>query len=160
MGKMPKQKPGESIQNFSTPMDFILAVEKRFGKISFDLAASSNNTKASNYFDIRENSLDQDWYMLKGNLWLNPPFARIHLWSEKCLQTAANLSPNSRILLLTPASTGSNWFQEHVWGHASVLALSPRLCFDGIGPYPKDCILSVFTRKGVNTAEFECWRWK
>ena len=63
----------------------------------------------------------------------------------------------SRIFLLTPASIGANWFAEHVYGKAHVLALQGRLTFVGHKqPYPKDCILSVY---GVKPG-FSVWDWR
>lgn len=151
----PKNNRGASRQDYHTPNEFILAVEKRFGNITFDLAANEFNCKADKWFNIEQNSLLQDWDLIDGNLWLNPPFSDIAPWANKC---ARNCNPRSTILFLTPASIGSNWFCENVYNHALVLALSPRLCFDGKNPFPKDCILSVFSSK--ITPGFECWRWK
>ena len=42
---MPAQKPHRSVQVVETPWEFIDAVEKRFGKIVFDLAATLDNCK-------------------------------------------------------------------------------------------------------------------
>lgn len=167
--RMPKQKPGRSRQDYETPRELFSAVERRFGPFVFDLAASSRNSKCNEYYNSRVDSLKQDWSQLRGNLWLNPPFANIDPWAAKCKLSRINLavlehkagqyqSPAATcIFLLTPASVGSNWFMEHVWGHALVLALNPRLTFVGeTAPYPKDCILSVY---GM-TPGFEIWRWK
>ena len=40
---MPAQKPGSSKQDYSTPRAFLDAVEKRFGRIKWDLAAHERN---------------------------------------------------------------------------------------------------------------------
>lgn len=157
MTTMPKQKPGRSKQDYGTPPEFIEAVEDRFGTITFDLSASKSNAVADRFFDIEADSLVQDWTKLDGVLWLNPPFARIDPWAKKC---AASRSPkcDRTILMLTPASVGSNWFASHVHGVASVLALSPRITFVGeTAGYPKDLILSVFG--GGHAPGFSQWRW-
>lgn len=155
---MPIQKPGRSKQDYQTPADFISSVIGRFGELSFDLAASPENTQASLYFTEKENGLVQDWSTLDGNLWLNPPYKDISPWARKCcLTTHRNPNPHQRILLLVPASVGSEWYRDYVEGEAYVLALNPRLSFDGKNSYPKDCILAVY---GNNLTGFQTWRWK
>ncbi len=149
---------GRSRQDYETPWEFIKAVENRFGKLTIDLAASFSNCKADAFFNEKQNSLSDavQWSNFNGLLWLNPPFDNIAPWAKKCAEESAK---GARILFLTPASVGSNWFAEHVYGQAKVLALRPRLSFDGNQPYPKDCILSYFT-PGVENPKFECWKWK
>ena len=144
-----------SKQDYKTPKNFIEAVVVRFGLLSHDLAADEHNTQAPSYFDKEVDSLSQDWGKLKGNLWLNPPFARIEPWAEKCART--EYSPDRRILFLVPGSVGSEWYRNYVAEYAYVLALSPRLTFVGCkDPYPKDCILAIY---GHGLHGFDTWRW-
>ena len=152
--RMPEQKPGRSIQNYATPAEFIRAVKKRWDieEFDYDLAADGDNSQAPFHFCEEEDSLKQNWTRLIGNLWLNPPFANIDPWAEKCARDAA---VGRRIFFLTPASIGANWFANHVWKKARVFALQGRLSFDGKAPYPKDCMLSVFPDNG-----FEIWDWR
>jgi phage N-6-adenine-methyltransferase len=151
----PSMRRGKSKQNYQTPPDFISAVEKRFGMITFDLAADADNCVTGEHFDVEQDSLAQDWTKHDGLLWLNPPFADLAPWAARC---AAFAGPSTRILLLTPASIGSNWFADHVHGKALVLALSPRLQFVGAAdPYPRDLILSCY---GFGVAGFDVWRWR
>lgn len=152
---MPAQKPGRSKQDYGTPRALIDAVEKRFGPLAWDLAATDENAKAAKFITPDQDSLSRCWSMLSGNMWLNPPFANIEPWAKKCAETI--LDDSSRILLLTPASVGSEWFRGYVNGRALVLALSPRLTFEGCAdPYPKDCIISVYGKP----PGFQCWRWR
>ena len=130
------------------------AIWMKFGPPAWDLAASAGNTKAPRFISEEENSLVQDWHKLAGLLFLNPPFNHIEPWACKCREESKK---GARILFLTPASVGSVWFTNHVLGHAMVLALCPRLSFDGIAPYPKDCILSVYWG-GIHG--FDVWQWK
>lgn len=143
----------KSKQDWATPTAFIEAVEKRFGKIAVDLAASAENAKNFRYFDEDTNSLVQSWHQLEGNLWLNPPFSNIAPWAKKCAEEA---SLGATILFLTPASIGSNWFRDFVHRKALVLALNGRLTFIGAtAPYPKDCVLAAY---GYSPG-FEVWNW-
>jgi phage N-6-adenine-methyltransferase len=144
---------GQSKQDYATPPNFMSAVANRFGRISFDLAASADNTKSKNYFSKEQNSLVQDWHKIHRSwLFLNPPFDNIAPWAEKC---AAESSLGAHILFLVPASIGSNWFAQHVFKKSLVLALNGRICFDGIAPYPKDLLLAVYG----DTQGFDVWRW-
>jgi len=155
---MPAQKPGKSKQDYSTPQELIDAIERRLGPFQFDLAASYLNTKAPRFIslDKEEDSLKVDWPI--GELcWLNPPFADIEPWVKKCRITS---ELGSKIVMLAPASVGSNWFAEEVWGHAGVVALRPRITFEGCkDPYPKDCMLLLWGI-GWPSFGFGLWKWR
>jgi phage N-6-adenine-methyltransferase len=152
--KMPAQKRGESKQDYSTPKDFLSAVEARFGPITFDLAANGRNKKHARFFSPKDDSLVQDWSLCGAHRWLNPEFGLIAPWARKCAETNCS---DGIISLLTPAAVGADWFSDHVHGKALVLALNGRLSFDGVDLYPKDCMLSVF---GLGFAGFEVWDWR
>lgn len=147
---------GKSKQDYSTPEDFRFAVTKRFGHPAFDLAASFGNqfSMGERFFDEDRDSLKQEWHKLGGLLWLNCPFGDIVPWARKCSEEAKQ---GARILLLIPAAVGSNWFREWVFQQAHIMFLSPRLCFDGKNPFPKDCLLAYY---GKGETGVECWRWK
>ena len=155
MTAMPAQRPGRSKQDYGTPWDFIRAVQRRFGNIDVDLAARRDNAKAPRWIGPARNSLRVCWsrIYLRSLGWLNPPFDNIEPWAAKCA-----VETGLRIIMLTPASVGTNWFADHVHGRAWVLALSPRLTFEGHeDPFPKDCMLSLF---GFGKPRFDLWRWK
>lgn len=158
---------GSSKQDYQTPPDFMEAVVKRFGPISFDLAATLENKQSPsvdlgngewchNFLSEHENSLDPkcNWSSIDGNLWLNPPYSDIEPWARKC----SEYSNLGRILFLVPASVGSEWYARWVERKAYVLALRPRLTFVGCeDPYPRDCILAVY---GSGFHGFDTWKWK
>lgn len=154
---MPAQKPGESQQDYGTPRRFLNAVEHRFGPIAWDLAAHERNHVCDLWIGEEQNSLAVRWATeLSGVLWLNPPFDDIAPWARKC---AVEARRGARILMLTPASVGANWFWDNVNPHrdALVLTLAPRLTFVGeTQPYPKDCILSAY---GFGRVGFHRWKW-
>lgn len=149
-------------QDYGTPDDFIDAVTLRFGVLAIDLAATSENRVAPVHIGLDNgwNSLEANWaYAVKPATigWLNPPFEDISPWAAKCAETAPELRAGARILLLVPASIGSEWFRVHVHGKAFVHGLNPRLTFKGCtAPYPKDCMLAEF---GASPG-FDVWRWK
>lgn len=158
MATMPIQKPGLSKQDYETPPEFIAAVKARLGINSFyiDLAADQHNRKAELWYGEEHDSLLCNWAGLPCQwpnftwAWLNPPFANIAPWAKKCSESKI------KIAFLVPAGVGANWFRDHVDGKALVLLLNGRLSFDGIAPYPKDCILCLY---GV-TPGYEVWDWR
>lgn len=146
---------GTSKQDYRTPEDLLEAVRARFGDIEFDLAASAENAVAESFYTEADDALRCGWPpTTTGVLWLNPPFGNIAPWASRCRHSAA---PHRRILLLVPASVGSEWFSEHVHGHAMVFALRPRPSFDGKNPFPKDVMLCAY---GFGVTGFDTWRWK
>lgn len=151
----PAQRPGRSRQDYGTPSAFLQAVERRFGRIAHDLAARADNAVVADYYSPQVNSLVQHWAALTGVLWLNPPFGDVGPWAAKC---ARSKGAGRRILLLTPAAIGTEWFAADVYGHARVYALRPRLTFAGArDPYPGDLILSVYCAE--LSPAFCLWRW-
>jgi DNA (cytosine-5)-methyltransferase 1 len=155
--KLPKQKPGRSKQDYGTPPEFMRAIEHRFGKVTFDLAASPHNAKAERYFALENgfDSLKQNWKEpeLGGVRWLNPPFSDIEPWAAKCAE--CRWLP-VWTLLLTPASIGSLWYARHVLRRGHVDGIS-RITFVGeTTPYPKDLMLSCF---GFGVSGNGFWQW-
>jgi phage N-6-adenine-methyltransferase len=158
--QMPEQKPGRSKQDYRTPKEFIEAVESRFGRLQFDLAATHRNTAAPQFYSPKDDSLKSPWLeaAIPGTrFWLNPPFGDIEPWAARCnFYRDYAVRKQCYIFFLVPASVGSNWYASHVHGKALVLFLSPRLSFDGKNPYPKDCLLACYGP----APDYETWRWK
>lgn len=78
---------GGSDQCVQTDPRFIAAVVERFGRLDFDLAATSSNAQAPLYFTPHDDSLAMDWSLLEGNLWLNCEFATAPVWAAKCMRS-------------------------------------------------------------------------
>ncbi len=154
----PRQKRGRSRQDVGTPWEFIHAVEARWGKLDVDLAARADNAKAPRFVTPEQNSLTVPWaiefFGMQG--WHNPPFARCDLWAAKCREEAG--AATMRVIMLTPASVSTEWFVDHVHGHALVLAVRPRITFVGEpAPFPKDLMLTLWN---FGETGFDTWRWK
>ena len=129
---------GSSKQDYETPPDLMAAVVARFGPFAWDLAATRENAKAPNWLGPGsphwQDSLIAPWQCLPGLKWLN------------------------QILLLIPASVGSNYWADFVDGTAIVNFLRPRVQFAGAdGPFPKDIALCGY---GLGIAGYTCWKWK
>lgn len=159
---MPAQKPGTSEQVVCTPRAFLDAVERRFGRIGFDLAATAANSVVggSNYFG-------PDAFMVKDALlagwprdllcWLNPPYGMIK-GNGFARKARAEAALGVRIVMLIPAAVATNWFADEVYGHALVIPIRPRLTFIGHkDPFPKDLMLCCYN---LGSAGFEPWDWR
>lgn len=138
---------GPSIQTWATPPDFLTAVKRRLRieEFGFDLAASEENKVCPAFFSEEQNALapHQDWDNTFGWNWLNPPYRDIAPWVEKC---ATESLDGSQIACLIPASTGANWWLNHVVNDAYILFLNGRLTFVGAdAPYPRDLALLLYT---------------
>lgn len=155
---VPIQKPGRSKQDVATPPELILAVERKFGPIMWDLAASSDNRKGNGgFFSVEQDSLKQSWATdcPPGLLWLNPEFRDIGPWAAKCALECQMRT--GLIAMLVPAGVGANWFVEHVHKRSLVLALKTRVKFVGHAQgFPKDLILCLYGNGG---AGFDVWDW-
>ncbi len=195
MAKMPRQKPGKSYQDVGTPKWLLRLVEKTWGKITYDPAASEANhghpwfgspsfditydpaasevNHACHNYDqgpmIDRDGLKQSWMERSsvqvepdedgnhmfgaGVVWVNPPYSDIAPWTHK---TYLSSCAGCLVVMLVPASVGSNWWRQHVDGKAAVYFLSPRLSFIGhTTPYPKDCALLVY---GAESPRYRCVR--
>lgn len=154
----------DSKQDYETPAVFMAACEKRFGKISFDLAATPINTKSPNFFDFSkgQDAFKLDWPR-EGLCWLNPPYSArddspygLRDWTKRCKEQAAL---GTSLLFLVPAAVGSNWFRDNVASAADVYLLNGRIAFVGAtDPYTKDLMLCHYSADPL-PAKISIWRW-
>jgi phage N-6-adenine-methyltransferase len=156
-----------------TPWKFIAAVQKKFGYLDWDLAASEVNRRATNWIDEAQNSLTVDWHELGGLQWLNPPYSNIAPWAMKCAAQSwrpkvDTINAGAQILLLVPGSIGANWYWNWVEPYADVYSIG-RLVFDNCfdrktgapvkTTYPKDLILCHYYNR-QSYREMKRWRWE
>jgi hypothetical protein len=157
-------------QTYGTPPAFLNAVWARFGAVGWDLAATYENSVATDFISPERNSLETPWPIYRSprhpnepvQMWLNPPFADIAPWAKKCAEWVTGMAvPGSRIFMLVPAAVGTNWWRDYVSGKARVIAVSPRLTFVGCkDPFPKDCALCVYEVSWPEQPRIvEPWRW-
>lgn len=151
----PAQKPHRSVQEVETPPELIAAIESRFGKIDFDLAASSSNAKAARFFTKEDDSLSQSWRLEGVRVaWLNCEFGDAKPYAKKCSEVRYL---RRWTLLLVPMGT-QDWACEHVWRKAFVLKLKGRVKFvNHKQGFPKDLILAAY---GFGLSGEEVWDWR
>lgn len=158
MAKPPKQKPGRSQQVVCTPKEFLVAVRNRLqiDNFAWDLAASHENKICDSCWTEEDDALVQNWNIVSGWSYCNPPFSDLEPWVAKASLESLK---GAQIVMLLPASVGSRWFREFVHDKAHVIFLSPRLTFEGhTNCYPKDLILTLWAK--FITGGYSCWNWK
>jgi phage N-6-adenine-methyltransferase len=156
MVKMTNRKVSK--QNWRTPLSFLLAVQERFGGISWDLAASLGEgvVPDERCFSPELDSLAQDWKdpRLGKVAWLNPPFADIDPW----VKLASECRDLPRwTLVLVPASIGTRWYEKHVLGKAMVFGVGRMKFIGSEQQYPKDLMLIAYGY-GVSGHGFFDWK--
>lgn len=99
-----------------TPGEYIDAAHKLMGGIDLDPAScqlANETVKATNYYDIAQNGLNQDW---PGRIWLNPPYGLTDgesnqaVWSGHLIDQFKNKITTEAVLLVN-ANTEAKWFQ-------------------------------------------------
>ena len=111
-----------------TPARYIEAAREVMNGIDLDPAscAEANQVvKASLYYSKKDNGLVQPWY---GNVWLNPPYGRIHpeltgstrswqpLFIQKLIEEYTRGNVKQAILLLLGNAMFKQWFPP-LWGY-------------------------------------------
>lgn len=120
------------------------------------LAATKENAKAPFFITPEQDSFKVVWSSLAGNLWLNPEYNKITPWAQKCAESQRVVP--TRIFFLVPASIDSNWWRDYVHLKCLVLALSPRVKFEGHKQvFPKPLALCCY---GIGEVRYDPWRWK
>jgi len=153
--KAPRQGVDLNKGVYGTPDDFLSVVKAEFN-IVFDLASTDENCIVPDHFTEKDNALVQPWNAVGWN-WLNPPYHNIGAWARKCYEEMAYNEVAT--LFLVPASVGSNWYRDWVYGRAEARFLNGRLIFKGQkDPYPKDLMLVVFD-PGIFDGEREARQW-
>ena len=146
-------------QDVGTDPLFWAVLNAHYG-FKWDLACTRENQLCPMGLTPGEDSLTQDWHTLENWLFLNPPFKDIKPWARKCYEESQQ---GAKIVLLTPASVGSNWFRDWIWKKATVRFLNGRLKFKGHDkPYPKDLMVSIFEPRMYRGTDIWTWRegWK
>ncbi|WP_316242717.1 DNA N-6-adenine-methyltransferase [Lactiplantibacillus plantarum] len=132
-------------EDWETPQDFYDRLNAKY-HFEWDLAASDDNAKCSCYFTRDDNSLEQDWEGLSGNLFLNPPYGReLKLWVKKAATTG--LKDKQNLVMLIPSRTDTSYWHDYIFNHAEIKFLRGRLKFevDGISgdsaPFPSALVI-------------------
>jgi len=148
-------------QNVGTDPKLFQVLNDRFN-FGWDLACTFENCivtpindEQRGFYFPEYNAFDVHWHARDGWLYLNPPYKDIEPWARKCYEES---KLGAKIVMLTPASTGTRWFQKWIYRKAMVKFLIGRPTFKGHDkPYPKDMMISIFDNFNRG---FGLWDWK
>lgn len=138
---LPKNPVPTDRQAWLTPEPTLTAAMGALGISAFTIDAASNgpgtsNVNALTHFtkdDAEGGGLKRRW--LGSTVWFNPPYKLILPWVVKAREAVQR--GDARIVIgLLPASVGAKWYHENIVGHAHVLFLRGRLCFDAAPGQP------------------------
>lgn len=143
-------------QNYKSPQELRDNVERRFGRIKFDLAANQFNHVVDNWYGpdskLCTDTFNTPWPK-KGLNWLCPEFQDI---SPYCIKAYAESLSGSRIAMLIPTFTSTQWFDKYVHGKCYIMFLTPKIKFDDT---TITCTHMMMCMYGY-PAGYECWNWK
>lgn len=165
-------------QGYRTPRAFLDAIEREYGRITWDAACTTEDCVAGesehghmrgHEYNLGEDALLTDWTLMAGELvWCNPPFGKSGAFCRKAAEAQRPDAP-LRCLMLVQAAVDSDWFRQHVHGKAFVRPLSPRIAFthpdgspvlDGKGKPAAINRPLMLAEYGFGRVGFEPWRWK
>jgi len=168
----PTIRRGKSSGDIWTPWEFIRAVEKKFGPLAVDFAASGPvSAKAPVWLTPKQDAFTYNWANLLacagdglGLGWLNCEYGDIAPWAKKCAMEAER---GWKGFLLVPGSIGANWYWNFVEPFADVWSVGRMVfdnCFNKDGkpittPYPKDLILCHYHERYARPQRMRRWRW-
>ncbi len=159
-------------QDYTTPPELVQYFARSNGvELILDLAASTENARCP-FFITKErdeaNELPVDWaveLMTVANhadlvhaysgAWLNPPFKRCAPFMERAAKAGEE---GAKIITLTLASLGTDWYRKWVKPYALSLILEERVRFLGQpDDYPKELMVSFygFGRTGLGWTKWK-----
>lgn len=154
MSDLGKQKFKSGRQDWSTPDDLFLLLDKEF-HFEVDVAASSKNSKCKNFISKEENSMNQTW---NGICWLNPPYGDIsgyalRKWVEKSYKESQK--DNCTVVMLIPCKTNTIWWHKFCMKAKEIKLIRGRPKFDNyIHGLPFPLCVVVFEKTENETKIF------
>lgn len=159
-------------QSYTTPPELVQFLARRNGvDLILDLAASPENARCPAFIslemdlaqpggldwavELRKTELDLEMIPGSGGAWLNPEFKKAARFMERAALAA---KAGAKIITLTLASLGTDWYDKWVKPNALSLILKERVRFVGQpDDYPKELMVSFF---GFGMTGLGWLRWK
>lgn len=123
---MAKVNRPNSGQSYRTPPELLDAVQARFGRITFDLACTSEDcvAEAGFCFDEGDDALITDWRDVLDEFdtaWCNP------MWKDAGKYAKLAWASDRKVLLNCQLAPDTTWYRDYVHPYARVFALIPRV---------------------------------
>lgn len=122
-----------------TPTDFFLQVQKEFGAFTLDPCCTPESAKAPEFFTKEDDGLAKDWGLHK--VWMNPPYGRvIGDWMRKAYDASQR---GATVVCLVPARTDTAWWHDYA-AKGEVRFIRGRLKFGNAkhsAPFPSALVV-------------------
>jgi phage N-6-adenine-methyltransferase len=131
----------ESCEWYTPP--YIFDKYNKIYNFDLDVCATALSTKCKNYFDIKQNGLEQNWI---GTCWMNPPYKNANAWVRKA--HTESIKNKNIIVCLLPVRTSTDYWQDIILPYAKIEYLRGRIAFGSpngiIGTARHDSAIAVF----------------
>lgn len=98
---------------WATPKEFFEYLDYNYHFV-LDVCATKENTKCRYFYTEKDDGLIQNWSLLHGWKWMNPPYGReIGKWVKKA-------SEERSVVALLPARTDTRYFHDYIYNKPNV----------------------------------------
>lgn len=123
---------------WATPQALFDELNAEF-RFVFDAAATSSNAKCIYHCD---DSLDMNWHIYMGAVWLNPPYSKIKEFAKKAYEESLK---GATVVMLIPARTDTRYFHDWIYHKAELRFIKGRLKFgDAKNSAPFPSMLCIY----------------
>jgi len=127
---------------WETPHALFEQLNREF-HFTLDVAATKENRKTENYYDIKQDGLLQSWDT-DGAVWCNPPYGReIGKWVKKAYEE----SRRNLVVMLIPARTDTSYWHDYIFPYAEIRFIRGRIKFSNKKGAPFPSAVVIFNRK-------------
>lgn len=130
-------------QDWTTPPSFFSIYNDKY-KFVLDAACETHNCMCpiGFYFDKGIDALEQDWHIVKGYIWCNPPYGKhLKLFIKKAYD---EWKKGAKIVMLIPSRTDTSYWHDYIFNHAKIEFIRGRLKFGeskNSAPFPSAVVI-------------------
>lgn len=109
-------KKGKKLSDsWSTPQDLFNELNSRFGPFDLDVCANDGNAKCSTYIRPEDDALQQNWWVVGSNAWMNPPYSDPYPWIQKASEEAKK---GIKVVCLLKADHTPKWYKDFIYDYS------------------------------------------
>jgi site-specific DNA-methyltransferase (adenine-specific) len=132
-------------QDWETPVELFNEVNEEF-HFTLDVAASEQNKKVERFISQDQDAMTVSWGT--NTCWLNPPYGKGYRLSEWVGKAYKESLTGATTVMLIPARTNTNWFQDYCLKYGEVRFVRGRPKFGGADHgLPQPLCFVIFKRK-------------
>ena len=140
---------------WATPPALFNMLNKLLGPITFDVCATTKNSKTENFFrkeDYSTGALSEGVEWPRSIVWMNPPYSNPEPWCRKAWQESQK---GTTVIALLPGDSSTGWWHNWVMLSQQVFMLNKRIRFVGARQsYNRPSVVVVWGAGGFGTPAF------